>query len=79
MRSASAMFPAFSRLCLLKQIVGIVPGVLNRKHELAAFVGTSPKLFDLEAVEGSGMEPHIGPPNFKQPFPDLADATDDFG
>ena len=28
--------------------------LLDRKHELAAFVGTSPKLFDLEAVEGSG-------------------------
>jgi hypothetical protein len=68
-----------SRLCLLKQIVGIVPRLIDRKHKLAVFVGTSARLFDFEAVEGAGMEPHIGQPNFRQPFPDLADATNDFG
>ena len=42
-------------MCLLKQIVGIVPKLIDRKHKLAVFVGTSPRLFDFETVEGAGM------------------------
>jgi hypothetical protein len=54
-----------------------VPRFLDCEHELAALVRTSTKLFDFKAVEGSGMQPHIGQPTFRQQFPDLVDATDD--
>jgi hypothetical protein len=47
-----------------QQIVSIVPRLLDRKHELAVFVGTSPGL-DFKAVEGSGTDPHIGQSNFR--------------
>ena len=47
-----------SRLSARKQIIGIVPTVLDRKHELAAFVGARSSLFDFEAIARAGMEPH---------------------
>jgi hypothetical protein len=46
-----------SRLSVRKQIIGIVPTVIDRKHELAAFVSTRSSLFDFEAIAGAGMEP----------------------
>ena len=49
-----------SRLCLLKQIVGIVLRLIDRKYKLAVLIGSSLRLFDFEAVERAGMEPHIG-------------------
>jgi hypothetical protein len=42
------------------------------------FIGASAMLFDFETVVGSGMEPHIGQANIRQPFPDLAYGTNDF-
>ena len=47
-----------SRLSVRKQIIGIVPTVIYRKHELAAFVGTRSSLFDFDAIAGAGMEPY---------------------
>jgi hypothetical protein len=47
------------RLSARKQIIGIVPKVIDRKHELAAFVGTRSSLFNFEAIAGARMEPHI--------------------
>jgi hypothetical protein len=44
------------RLCLLKQIIGIVLRLIDRKHKLAVLVGTSTRLFDFEALVWSGME-----------------------
>jgi hypothetical protein len=46
-----------------KQNIGIVATVIDRKHELAAFVGTCSGLFDFEAIAGAGMEPHAAKPS----------------
>ena len=68
-----------SRLCLLKQVIGIVLRCIDREHKLAMFVGASPRLLDFETVVGASMEPHVGQANFRQPFPDLTNGTSDFG
>ena len=44
-----------SRLRLLKQIIGIALGSIHRKHKLAVLVRSSTRLFEFEAVVGSGM------------------------
>jgi len=67
-----------SRLGLLKQVIRIVPGLVDCEHKLAVFVGASPGLFDFQAVARSGMEPHICQANIRQPFPDFAHAAGDF-
>src|SRR6516225_256565 len=67
------------RLRLFKQIVEIVPSAVDRENELAVFVGATPRLFDFEAVVGSGMEPYIRQANIRQPFPDLAYSMNDLG
>ena len=43
-------------------MIGIVPTVVDRKHELAAFVSTRSSLFDFEAIAGAGMEPYTAYP-----------------
>jgi hypothetical protein len=48
-----------SRLSARKQIIGIVPTIIDRKHELTVFVGSPSGLFDFEAVAGVRMEPHL--------------------
>jgi len=67
-----------SRLSARKQIIGVVPTVIDRQHELAALVGASSSLFDFEAIAGAMMEPHIAEPNVGQPFSDLVYAANDF-
>jgi hypothetical protein len=48
---------------LLKHVIGIALRPIHRKHKLAVLVRSSTRLFDFEAVVGSGMEPHIGQPD----------------
>jgi hypothetical protein len=50
---------------------------MDREHKLAVLIGASTRLFDLKVMMGSGMEPHAGQPNIRQPFPDLAHSTSD--
>src|SRR5262249_17704899 len=47
------------QLRLLKQFVGSVLRPVDAKHELAVFVGASPRLFDFEAAVRSRMKTHI--------------------
>src|SRR5262249_33126681 len=68
-----------SQLRLLKQFVGSVLRPADGKHELAVFVGASTRLFDFEAAVGSRMKTHVGEASFRQPFPNLAHAANDFG
>ena len=43
-----------------KEFIRIVLILINHKHKLAVFVGTSLGLLDFETVARSGMEPDIG-------------------
>src|SRR5262249_59474658 len=51
-----------SHLRLLKQFVRSVLTSVDGKHELAAFVGTSTRLFNFEAAVGSWMKTHMATP-----------------
>ena len=51
-------FGLLRRLSACKKIIGIVPTVIDRKHELTVFVSTRSSLFDFEAIAGGRMEPH---------------------
>src|SRR5262249_61110074 len=68
----------FSRLGARKQIIGIVPTVIDREHVLAAPVGTPASLFDFEAIAGTGTKPHTAKPNVGQPFSHLLYAANAF-
>jgi hypothetical protein len=59
-------------LRLFEQIIGIILRVMDRKHKLTVWLGTSCRLLDFKAIGGSGMEPHIGQPNLGEAFSDLA-------